>query len=177
MEIPKHEPRWYALHVRPRFEKMVERHLSARGFETFVPLYRGRHRWSDRVKEVQVPLFPGYVFCRFDVHHRLPILMIPGVQSVVGNGKLPCPIDDTQLNDIRCAISSGLNCEPWPFPMVGQIVEVDRGALAGVRGTIVTFKKCHRLVLSVNVLQRAVAVEIDGECVRPVITDDALALT
>src|SRR5262245_50579940 len=135
MEIPKHEPRWYALHVRPRFEKMVERHLAARDFETFLPLYKGRHHWSDRVQEVHLPLFPGYVFSRFDVHRRLPVLMVPGVQAVVGNGKLPCPIDDDQVNHIRSAIASGFTCEPWPFPTIGQVVEVNKGALAGVRGT------------------------------------------
>src|SRR5207244_2356920 len=115
---------WYALHVRPRFEKIVSRNLQAKGYEEFLPVYRRRSRWSDRTKEIELPLFPGYVFCRFDVHQRLPILMIPGVNSVVGFGKSPLPIEQHELDDIRSVLKSGADCEPWPYLREGQMVEV-----------------------------------------------------
>src|SRR5438876_2799562 len=83
--------KWYALQVRPRFEKVVALHLQHKGYEEYLPVYRSRRRWSDRIQEVEFPLFPGYIFCKFDVRQRLPILVIPGVMSVVGIGKSPTP--------------------------------------------------------------------------------------
>src|SRR5437667_12182066 len=83
---------WYALQVRPRFEKVVALHLQHKGYEEYLPLYRKRQRWSGRVKEVDLPLFPGYLFCKFDVFRRLPILVIPGVMSVVGVGRNPLAV-------------------------------------------------------------------------------------
>src|SRR4051794_31160813 len=115
MKSLNNESCWYALHVRPRFEKMVMRNLEAREIEGFLPLYRGQHLWSDRVKEVDLPLFPCYVFGRFNINNRLPILIIPGVNGIVGMGKSPVPIDECQVNDIRSALTSGLNFEPWPY--------------------------------------------------------------
>jgi transcriptional antiterminator RfaH len=171
MDITEDTLCWYALHVRSRFERVVARNLEGKGYEGFLPLYRARHRWTDRIKEIELPLFPGYVFCRFDVRDRLPILTIPGVHSVVGIGKRPMPVDECQLHDIRSLVLSGLSCEPWPFLAVGQTVRVENGALTGVQGTIVEVKNHYRLVISVNLLQRAVAVEIDRESVSLVSKD------
>jgi transcription antitermination factor NusG len=170
MDFVDNNLRWYALHVRSRFERVVARNLEGKGIEGFLPLYRTRHRWSDRVKEIELPLFPGYVFCRLDIRDRLPVLTIPGVHSVVGVAKQPLPVDECQLNDIRSLLSSGLSCEPWPFLAVGQTVRIENGALAGVQGTIVSVKNQFRLVISVHLLQRAVAVEIDRESVSLVST-------
>jgi transcriptional antiterminator NusG len=175
--IVENDVRWYALHVRSRFEKVVARNLEARGYEGFLPMYHRRHRWSDRIKEIDLPLFPGYVFCKFDVNNRLPILTIPGVNSVVGIGKSPIPVDDCELGDIRTVLASGLSCEPWPFLTAGQSVQVERGALVGVQGTIITVKNSDRLIISVNLLQRAVAVEIDRASVSPVSTNLSLELS
>jgi len=171
MQTPSNDTRWYALHVRPRFEKMVLRNLAARDLEGFLPFYRGLHQWSDRLKEVDVPLFPGYVFCRFNINDRLPVLIIPGVYGVVGMGKFPTPIDEGQMDDIRSAVASGLKCEPWPYSANGQVVRIDRGALRGLRGCVVTFRKKHRLIIAVNLLQRAVAIEIDESWLHPVVSE------
>jgi transcription antitermination factor NusG len=162
------KPRWFALQVKPRFEKVVSRNLRAKGFEDFLPVYRRRHQWSDRVKEIELPLFPGYVFCHFDVDDRLPILLVPGVTSVVGFGKAPTPIEDVELENLRSILNSGVGFQPWPFVSVGQTVSIEHGALEGLEGIVSTVKNEYRLIVSVSLLQRSVAVEIDRACVKPV---------
>ena len=159
---------WYAVRVRSRHEGSVARHLSARGLEAFLPLYRRRSRWSDRVKEIEFPLFPGYVFCHFNVEDRLPILTVPGVVHVVGLGKTPTPIDEREIAAIRTAVNAGLYREPWPFLQIGNKVRIARGPLSGVEGVLVAAKGRERLVLSITLLQRSVAVQIDEEWVQPI---------
>jgi len=158
---------WYALQVRTRFEKVVARNLQGKGYEEFLPVYRRTSRWSDRTKKIELPLFPGYVFCRFDPSDRLPILTIPGVIAVVGFGKKIVPVDDSELNAIRALSKSGTHYEPWPFLEAGQRVRVDEGPLAGIEGIVMEFKNRCRLVISLNILQRSVAVEIDRGCLKP----------
>jgi len=102
--------------------------------------------------------------------------MIPGVSSVVGIGRLPMPIEEREINDIRLVLRSGASCEPWPSFGIGQTVRVEHGALAGVHGTVETVKNSYRLVISVNLLQRSVAVEIDADCVSPVSATASLPL-
>jgi transcription antitermination factor NusG len=159
---------WYALHVRTRFEKVVSRNLKGKGYEEFLPLYKRTSRWSDRTKEIELPLFPGYVFCRFNPLERLPILQIPGVNSVVGFGKDFLPVEDAELNAVRFVLSSGSLCEPWPFLTIGQRVRVEYGPLAGMEGLVTNVKNACRLVISVNMLQRSVGVEIDRDCLTPI---------
>jgi len=158
---------WYAVYVRTRFERVVARNLRGKGYEEFLPLYRRAHRWSDRIKEIEFPLFSGYVFCRFDPHDRLPILTIPGVKAIVGFGKNFIPVDERELNAIRAVLTSGTHCEPWPFMEVGQQVRVVYGPLAGTEGLVLMFKNRYRIVISITMLQRSVAVEIDGDCLQP----------
>jgi transcription antitermination factor NusG len=159
---------WYAIQVRPRFEKVVAKHLEYKGYEEYLPLYKSRRRWSDRMKEVELPLFPGYIFCRFDIHNRLPILIVPGVLSVVGIGKVPVSLSHEEISSIQQVVQSGLQYEPWAYMKPGQIVSVERGPLAGLEGTVIEVKSNYRLIVSVPLLQRAVAVEIDQDCVQPV---------
>jgi transcription antitermination factor NusG len=156
--------------VRPRFEKVISRNLQGKGYEEFLPLYRSQSRWSDRVKTIDLPMFPGYVFCRFDVIHRLPLLMIPGVNYIVGIGKAPMPVDEKELDAIRSVTKAGVFCEPWPFLQVGQWVRVEHGSFMGMEGIVASHKNACRLVISVNLLQRSVAVEIDGGCLKPIAT-------
>ena len=170
MHVPEVGTLWYAVHVRTRFEKVVARNLRNKGYDEFLPLYRRANRWSDRIKEIELPLFPGYVFCRFNPLDRLPILTVPGVNAVVGFGKNFLPVDESELNAIRAVLKSGNYCEPWPFLQVGQRVEVEYGPLAGTEGLVVMFKNAYRLVISVNMLQRSVAVEIDRDCLKPILT-------
>lgn len=132
----------------------------------FLPLYREQRFWSDRVKQIESPLFPGYLFCRFNVGDRLlPILTVPGVISIVGSGKTPIPVDDREIAAIRAVLATGNAVQPWPFLGVGSDVYVGSGPLAGVEGVIANTDKVYRLIVSVNLLGRSVAVEIDRDCV------------
>ena len=159
--------RWFALRVKSRCEKVVAAIARNKGFEEFLPLYQCRQRWSDRLKSVEFPLFPGYVFCRLDPQYRLPLLTIPGVLHFVGIGKVPAPIDDAEIIAIQSAVASGLSAEPWPFLEVGQRVQLEDGPLAGLEGFLVEVRKRYRVVVSVTLLKRSVAVEIDREWVAP----------
>jgi transcription antitermination factor NusG len=158
---------WFALRVRSNFEKPAAVALRGRGYEEFLPLYRAVRVWPTRIREVEVPLFPGYVFCRFNAADRLPILTTPGVVHIVGVGKTPAPIDNDELAAVRRILDSRLLAEPWPFVNVGERVLVAHGSLNGLEGIIVSLKKNCRLVVSVTLLQRSVAVEIDRSWIRP----------
>ncbi len=158
---------WFAVQVRTRHEIGIADYLSAKGYERFLPLYKCRKTWSDRIREVQAPLFPGYIFCRFDPCDRLPILKTPGVVQVVGNGRSPLPVCDTEIEALQKMVASGLPNQPWPFLHAGDRVQIQAGPLRGLEGVLVAFKgNCH-LVLSVTLLQRSVAVEIDSAFVCP----------
>jgi transcription antitermination factor NusG len=160
---------WVALQVRPRSEKLVAMALSSREIEVFLPLYRARRRWSDRIKELQLPLFDGYVFCKLNLLYRMPALTTPGVIQFVGIGKTPVPIEEDEIAALQSVVKSGWPSMPWPFLQVGQRVRVEYGALRDLEGILVQIKGSHRLVLSVALLQRSVAVEVDRDCVTPVV--------
>jgi transcription antitermination factor NusG len=162
--------RWYALRVRPRSERMVAQMAHNKGFEEFLPVYESRRRWTDRVKSIELPLFPGYVFCRLNPEYRLPLLTIPGVLHFVSTGKVLAPIEDSEIAVIQTAVRSGLGAAPWPFLQVGQRIRVEYGPLAGLEGFLVNFRNQHRLVVSLSLLMRSVAVEIERDWVRPLET-------
>jgi transcription antitermination factor NusG len=153
---------WYALQVRARQELLVSDYLSGNGYEWFLPQFKLRKRWSDRIKQVDAPLFPGYLFCRFNVFDRLPILKIPGVIQILGNQRQPIPVDEQEIRAIQSLVSSGVPNEPWPYLALGDKVRIESGPLRGLEGLLVEVKGNHRLVLSVTLLQRSVAVEIDS---------------
>lgn len=167
MVSPKNELLWFALVVRSQHEKIVASVLQDKGYEKFLPLYSIRRRWSDRMKRLMLPLFPGYVFCRFDLNNRLPILVTPGVLQIVGAGKAPLPVDGNEIAALRTIVTSGLQSEPWPYLKLGQRVRIAQGALEGVEGILTSVKKPFRLVVSVTLLQRSVAIEVDQNWVSP----------
>ena len=159
--------RWFALRVKSRAERVVATMARYRGFEEFLPVYQSRHQWSDRTKSVEIPLFPGYVFCKLTPERRLPLLTIPGALHFVGIGKVPVPIDEDEIAAIRMAVESGLSAEPWEFMEVGQRVRLEGGPLAGLEGILIEARKQQRLVVSVTLLKRSVAVGIERHWVRP----------
>jgi transcription antitermination factor NusG len=126
-----------------------------------------RKRWSDRYKDLQQPLFCGYVFCRFDVYQRLPIVVTPGVSRIVGVGRTPCPVPESEIDALRVIEESGLNYEPWPFLKAGQRVRIESGPLRSLEGLLVEVKSRRRLVVSVTLLQRSVGAEVDSADVTP----------
>ncbi len=159
---------WFALQVRSRHETLVAAHLKGQGYECFLPMYKSVRPWSDRMKELEQPLFPGYLFSRFDFQNRRPLLMTPGVQQILGIGRTPIPVEECELEAIRQALDSGLPNQPWPYFQVGQRVRVVYGSLNNLEGILIHFKGSHRVVLSVTLLQRSVAMEIDLAWVTPV---------
>src|SRR4051812_21510595 len=158
---------WFAVQVRSRYEKNISAALEQKCVEVFLPLYLCSRRWSDRVKQTADPLFPGYTFCRFDPLKRLPVLVTPGVVGIVGIGKTPVPLDAAEVDSVRRIVESGLPADPWPFLAPGQIVRVVEGPLAGLEGTLNEAKRCQRVVVSVTILKRSVAVEVDAFRVQP----------
>jgi len=165
--INDNRERWFAIRVKPKHEKLVATIANNKGFEDFLPTYECRRRWSDRIKSVQFPLFPGYVFCRLDPQRRLPLLTIPGVLHFVGIGKMPVPIDDAEIAALQSAVRSGLSTEPWPFLETGQQVRLEEGPLAGMEGILIGTSKKDRLIVSVTLLKRSVAVAIERHWVTP----------
>jgi len=159
--------RWFAVQVRTRWESSAALLLSGKGYQTLLPTYSAQKRWNGRLRQVNAPLFPGYVFCQFDTQKRLPILVTPGVIAVVSQGKVPLPVDDAEIAAIRTLVSSGAPVEPWPFLEIGQKVRIESDALQGLEGILVQFKGNHRVVLSVSLLRRSVALEIDRASVSP----------
>jgi transcription antitermination factor NusG len=159
---------WFALRVRSNCEKVVAQAVDGKGFEAFLPVYQSRRRWTDRVKVVEMPLFAGYVFCRMDPRRRLPILTIPGAIQFVGIGNIPAPIDNSEISAIQTAVRSGLPAEPWMYVGVGERVRLEEGPLSGLEGILIEQRKQFRVVVSVTLLKRAVAVEIDRSWIAPV---------
>lgn len=159
---------WYALQVRPRFEKIIASTLASKGYEGFLPLYRHRSRWSDRMKEVELPLFSGYLFCRFDINKRLPVVITPGVMHIVGIGNTFYPVDDEEIAALQAIVLSGLQTEPRSYLNIGEKVRIEIGPLAGVEGILQAMRGSNRLIVSVSLLQRSVSVEISESWVVPV---------
>ena len=158
---------WYALCVRPRYEKLATLMLTNKGYETLLPLYKCRRRRPDRYKEIQLPMFPGYLFCQFDPNARLPILTTPGVLHVVGSGRAPISIDRAEMEAVRHLAQSQLRAEPHPYLEVGQKVYIQEGPLVGTVGILLAKKNSHRVIISVTLLRRSVSVEIDRDWARP----------
>jgi transcription antitermination factor NusG len=161
------QPSWFALTVGPSHERRAERSLLNQGFKTYVPVYRVHRRWSDRVKNLDTVLFPGYVFCRFSYADRIQVLSSPGVRSVVTTGRDPAPVEEEEIAAVRTLIASGRPLLPWPYLRIGQQVEIREGQFASLRGVIVRAKDGCRVVVSVEALGCSVAVELDAGLVVP----------
>jgi transcription antitermination factor NusG len=161
LSIAAESEEWYALSVKPRHDKTVAHVLDTKGYRTFLPTYKKRSKYGSHTKETELPLFPGYVFCRLDPVVRLPILMTPGVVQILGVGRMPVPVDESEIASLRSAVMAGVPLQPYPQFQTGQKVRVVEGALAGVEGTVMNLKQGPRLVLSVTLLQRSVLLEID----------------
>lgn len=154
---------WYGIRTRSNHERVAAIVLNGKGYDPYLPLYHLRRRRADAVVESEHPLFPGYVFCRFDSNKRLPILMTTGVISVVGIGREPVAIPDEEIEAVKAVLRSGLPAEPCDYLREGQRVRVTEGSLEGVEGILVKRKNQSRMVVSVTMLQRSISVEIDGD--------------
>jgi transcription antitermination factor NusG len=154
------ESSWYALYTRHQHEKMVNQVLSHKGFNTFLPLYATTHHWKDRTKALSLPLFPCYVFLKGGIERRLQILTTPGIYGLVSSAGQPAAIPDIEIESIRRVVESGARVEAHPYLKCGNWVRVKCGPLTGIEGILVRKKNISRLVLSVEILGTAAAIEV-----------------
>jgi len=159
---------WYAVQTWKRREQSTATLLSGKGYEIFLPTHVSQQRRGRETQEVISALFPGYLFCRFDVQRRLPILVTPGVVGVVGQGRVPIPVPLSEIQAIQSLVSSGVPAEPWPYLECGQRVRITDHVLQGIEGILVSHKGNHRVVVSVTLLHRSIALEIHRSCVVPI---------
>ena len=159
---------WFALRVRPNYEKPVAAALRGKGFQEFLPLVQSRRQWSDRVKVMDLPLFPGYLFCRLNLEQRMPLLTTPGFLYLVGVGKNPEPVDEREIEAIQSVLRSGLPVTPWPSLMVGQKVRLKHGPLRGLEGVLTRIANQHRMYVAVTLLKRSISVEVAQEWIHPI---------
>jgi transcription antitermination factor NusG len=153
---------WYAVLSRSRHEKMVATALTNTGITTFLPLVTQMHHWSDRRKLVEMPLFSGYVFVQIpnSAEAQLRVLKTSGVVQFVGNRKGAVPIQDEEINNVRAVLEQKISCSPYPFLQVGQRVRVRGGSLDGIEGILVGRDSASKLVISIELIQRSLAVRV-----------------
>jgi transcription termination/antitermination protein NusG len=159
---------WYAVRVKPNYEKPVAEALRGKGLEGFLPLFRSKRQWSDRVKVMDLPLFPGYLFCRLNLEERMPLVTTPGFLYLVGVGKNPEPVDEAEILAIQSVLRSGVPVTPHASLMVGQKVQLQHGPLRGVVGAISKIAGKHRLYVSVTLLKRSISVEVAPEWIKAI---------
>jgi transcription antitermination factor NusG len=160
-------PHWHALSVKHQHEKAIEAALNQKGFEAFSPAYRSRRQWSDRTKEIELPLFAGYVFCKFAYQAKARVLQTPAIARVVEFGSKPAIVPDAEITAVRAVAASRLPMRPWPHLKPGDRVRVERGPLRGVEGILLREKDPVELIVTVELLQRSVAVQVDAMSVVP----------
>lgn len=163
------QPRWFALYTCANQERSVAAQLEARWIEHFLPLYRSRRQWKDRRVFLDLPLFPGYLFARFAFTSRVLILQARGVVRVVGGNGQPCPLPERDIEALRAGLGGGLRLEPHPYLTAGARVRILRGPLAGISGILVRAKNLCRVVLSLDLIARSAAVEIDAADLEPMV--------
>jgi transcription antitermination factor NusG len=160
---------WFAFIVRPRHEKQVSAALRDKGFMEFLPLYKSKRQWADRTKIVEMPLFPGYIFCSTNRSAIVPVLMTSGVIDVVRAGNNPLPADKAEIEALQQTVKGDVTVESWPYTDLSESksLSILRGPLAGLSGTLVEVRGSQRLILSVNLLRRSVLVEVHPDWISP----------
>jgi transcription antitermination factor NusG len=164
---------WYALLVKPQHEKTVHQHLALLGRDSVVPLYHTRRRWSGRIRELDLPLFPGYVFCRLAPGEKLALLSVSGVRSIIAAGNTPASIPDSEIAAIQSIVRAGVPVRPWPYLKPGRRVRIESGPLQGVGGLLRKIKNTWQLVVAVELIRRAVIIELEPAWLRSVIAPAA----
>ena len=159
---------WYAAYTRSRHEKVVAETLEKRAVEHFLPLYETVRQWKNGRFKVQLPLFPGYLFVRIALSDRLRVLQVPGVVRLVGFNGVPAPLPQAEVEIIRSALRRGIEAEPHPYLKVGQRVRITSGPMEGLQGILLRRRGRPRVVVSVDLIMRSVALDIDAAQVEPV---------
>lgn len=166
--LAMHRPQWYAVYTCANHEKRVAAELQARAVENFLPLYHSVRRWKDRRVRLDLPLFPGYVFVRLALCDRLRVVQVPSVVRVVGFGGVPAVLPEAEMEIVRAGLSRGVCAEPHPFLTVGRRVRIVDGPFAGLEGILKQKKSGLRVVVSLELIQRSVVVDVDAADVESV---------
>jgi len=166
------QPGWWAVYTKHQHEKRVAEMMTAKGAEIFLPLYDSDRRRRDRTIRLALPLFPSYVFVREQPKIRVLVLSTPGVHMIVTRGSVYGVISDHEISNLRIALATERAIEPHPFLQVGERVQIIRGALAGLEGFLIRHKNLCRVVISVQMLAQAAAVEVDVSELAPVRVPD-----
>jgi transcription termination/antitermination protein NusG len=156
------EVHWYAAHIRSRHEKRVAEQLVEKSVDFFLPLYQAQHRWKDRLARVDLPLFPGYLFVQISLRERLRVLEVPGVVRLVSNRGEPVPLDDAEIKILQQGLNQKVKASPHPYLKLGTRVRVKTGALAGLEGILIRLKDSYRVVISLDLIMKSIAVEISA---------------
>jgi transcription antitermination factor NusG len=156
---------WFAIQVLPRHEFSSAKILRGKGFDPFVPKFKSERIWSDRKIELELPLFPGYIFCRFDVRVRLPVMTTPGVIRIVGNGKTPIPVEEREIQAVQLIVQHECKAHPHSFIPIGTCVVVDEGPLSGLAGIVKGYKN-RQLVISIGLIQQSISINVDDYALK-----------
>jgi transcription antitermination factor NusG len=156
------QPHWYAIYTCANREKRVADQIAHRGFDHFLPQYESVRKWKDRKVRLQLPLFPGYLFVQLALRDRLRILEVPGVVRLVGFDGRPSPVPTLEVLRIREFLDRGFRAEPYPYLKIGRRVRIVRGPFEGMEGIVVRKKNCYRFVISLDLIMRSVATELDA---------------
>jgi transcription antitermination factor NusG len=160
---------WFAAYTHSHHEKRVAWHLAERQIESFLPLYAARHRWRNRCQmNLELPLFPNYVFVHIDPRERVRVLEVPGVQSLVGFRRTLAPLPQFEIEALRSGLGQR-NIEPHPYLVIGERVRIKAGPMRGMEGVLVRKKNNFRVVLALDVIMRSIAVEVDADDLEPVV--------
>jgi transcription antitermination factor NusG len=161
------EPRWYAAYTKANHEKRVREQLEHRSIESFLPLYESVRRWKDRRVRLAMPLFPGYIFVRLAFRDRISVLQVPGVAKLVGFNGTPAALPEDEIEALRKGLRCGVRAEPHPYLIVGKRVRVKSGPLAGLTGILMRKKNRARFIISVDLIMRSVAIEVEALELEP----------
>jgi transcription antitermination factor NusG len=164
-----HEPRWFAAYVTARHEKQVAMQFERRGIPYFLPVYRSIRRWKDRRKELELPLFPSYIFVNIAMRDRLQVQSVPSVVQFVSFHGMPAELPEHEIETLRNGLSRTGRVEPHPFLKVGRRVRVHSGAMKGIEGILVRIKDIFRVVITIELIQRSVAMEVDEADIEPIL--------
>jgi transcription antitermination factor NusG len=166
-------PQWFAAYTTTRHEKAVAEHFAMRNIEAFLPLYKTQRLWKNGCRmNLELPLFPSYVFVRVPVRERVRVLEVPGVLSLVSTAGKPVPLPESDIEALRSSLPF-IKCEPHPYLKVGELVRVKSGSLEGMEGILLRKKGLLRVVISLDLIMKSVAVEVDADNVEPIVSSFA----
>ena len=161
------QPHWYAVYTRSRHEKTVAQQLGHKSVDHFLPLFETIRNWRNGRFRVRLPLFPGYLFVHIALQERLQVLQVPGVVGLVSSNGMPVALPQAEIETIRDALTKGLQAHPHPYLTVGSRVRINSGPLEGLNGILVRKKGQLRVVVSVDLIMRSIAVDIDASEIEP----------